>query len=224
MNGEVKRRSYHSALRADQARQTRARVIQAARELFVQQGYASSTIVSVAERAGVSADTVYHVFGSKGALLKAVLDLAVSGDDQPVAVLDRPDPQAMRAEPDQRRQIAMFARGMTGQLERLRPVDDILRTAAASDADAAALRADIQLRQRRAAMTTIAGWIAANGPLREGMDIDRAAAVIWTLTSPEVHQMLRDTWAWNASDYTDWLESSLASALLPGPPAPRQQN
>jgi AcrR family transcriptional regulator len=202
-------------LRDAQARETRRRVVAAARELFLDQGYAATTIAAVARRAQVSPDTVYSAFGSKGALLKEVLDVVVGGDDEDVALLDRADPQAMRAEPDQRTQLAMFAAGSTAQLERVRPLDDILRSAAAVDPVAAELRADIQLRQRRAAMRTVVSWIAAHGPLRNGMSETEAAAIVWTLTSPEVHLMLRDTSGWSPQRYEQWLRETLISSLLP---------
>jgi AcrR family transcriptional regulator len=206
-------RSYTSPLRAAQAQDTRRRVLTAARELFVAQGYPATTIAAVARRAEVSPDTVYSAFGSKTALLKGVLDVVVAGDDEDVAVLDRADPQAMRAEPDQRIQLAMFAAGMTGQLERLRPMDDVLRSAAAVDAAAAELRADLQLRQRRSAIATVVSWVAAHGPLR--LPEEEATAITWTLTSPEVHQMLRDTWEWPRERYEQWLRETLTSSLLP---------
>src|SRR5678815_2284868 len=185
MSESVKRRPYRSPLREDQARLTRRRVTDAARELFLTLGYARTTIARVAAEADVAADTVYHLFRSKRDLLKHVLDVTAAGDDEDVALLERADPQAMRAETDQGRQVAMFATGISAQLERVRPLDDMLRSAAAVDADIAALRDDVQLRQRRQAMTTIAGWIGARGPLRAGMSIDDAGATIWTLTSPE---------------------------------------
>lgn len=188
-----------------------------ARELFLEQGYAATTIAAVAKRAGVSADTIYATVGSKIALLKEVLDVTIGGDDEAVAVLDRAGPQALRAETDQRKQIAMFAAGVTGQLERLRPMDDILRGAAAVDAAAAELRADLQLRQRREAMRALVGWIAANGAFRDGLSADEGAAIVWTLASPEVHAMLRDTWGWPAPRYTEWLRDTLTSSLLPAP-------
>ncbi|MCW2903028.1 MAG: ttgR 2 [Streptosporangiaceae bacterium] len=187
----------------------------AARELFLDQGYAATAIAAVARRAQVSPDTVYSAFGSKVALLKEVLDVVVGGDDERVALLDRTDPQAMRAEPNQRTQLAMFAAGMTAQLERVRPVDDILRSAAAVDPVAAELRADIQLRQRRAAMRTVVSWLAAHGSLRNRMSEEEAAAIVWTLTSPEVHLMLRDTWGWSPQRYEQWLRETLTSSLLP---------
>jgi AcrR family transcriptional regulator len=208
-------RTYTSPLRAAQAQETRRRVVAAARELFLAQGYPATTIAAVAGRAGVAPDTVYSAFGTKVALLKEVLDVAVAGDDADVAVLDRRDPQAMRAEPDQRKQLAMFAAGMTGQLERIRPMDDVLRSAAAVDAAAADLRADLQLRQRRAAISTVISWVSAHGPLRDGLPDDEATAITWTLTSPEVHQMLRDTWGWPRERYEEWLRQTLTRSLLP---------
>ena len=187
-----------------------------ARELFLERGYPATTIAAVARRAGVSADTIYSVFGSKSTLLKEVLDVVIGGDDAQVALLDRAGPQAVRAEPDQRRQLEMFATGITDQLERVRPMDDILRSAAAVDAAAADLRADLQLRQRRESMRTVVAWIAARGPLRDGLSQEDAAAVVWTLTSPEVHLMLRDTWGWSRGRYAQWLQNTLIATLLPG--------
>lgn len=147
-----------------------------------------------------------------------MLDVVIGGDDAESPLLDRADPQAMRAERDQRRQLAMFAAGITRQLERIRPMDDILRSAAAVDSVAADLRADLQLRQRREAMTAIVTWIAAHGPLQEGLSEQDAAAVVWTLTSPEVHQMLRDTWNWTSERYEQWLRETLTASLLPSAP------
>ena len=212
----VKRtREYRSPLREAQARQTRRRVLDAALELFLQQGYPATTIAAVARRAQVSPDTVYSSFGSKPSLLKEVLDVVIGGDDEDVPLLDRPGPQAVRAEPDQRRQLAMFAAGITDQLERVRPVDDILRSAAAVDPAAAELRADLQLRQRRVAMRAVVSWVAAHGSLKERLTEEEAAAIVWTLTSPEVHGMLRDTWGWSRERFEEWLRETLIAALLP---------
>lgn len=209
------KRAYRSPLRQEQSRRTRQAVVAAARDLFLAHGYAATTVQAVAAAAGVATDTVYHLFKSKRGLLKSVLDVTIGGDDDDVALLDRGGPQAVRHEPDQRRQIAMFARGMTEQLERVRPLDDVLRQAAAVDGEISALRDDLQLRQRRAAMVAVVGWIAANGPLREGLTGEDAAAIVWTLTSPEVHQMLREAWGWPRERYESWLQDALTGGLLP---------
>ena len=218
MSDPVKRRGYVSPLRAERARRSRSRIVAAAIRLFLEDGYARTTIAAVASAAGVSADLVFHLFGSKRELLRAAMDASVGGDDRDVPFLERAEPQAMRRETDQRRQIAMFAAGMAGQLERVRPVDDMLRNAAAVDPQIAALREDIQLRQRRQAMTTVAGWLRDRGPFRDDMPVEQAAAVIWTLTSPEVHRMLTVDWAWASPQYQDWLRTTLQATLLPGPP------
>ena len=210
----VKTRRYDSPVRREQARRTRAAVVQAAHRRFLAHGYAATTLAAVARDAGVSVDTVYAVFGSKRGLLDGVMDVNVGGDDEPVAVLERELPQRMRAERDQRTQLAMFATGMAGELERMRPLDDVLRSAAAADPDVAAARHEQNDVQRHHAMTTIVGWIAARGPLRDGLDVATGADLVWTLTSPEVHYMLRETRGWSRRQYEVWLRDTLEHALL----------
>ncbi len=214
MSKPVKRRPYASTLRTEQAAATRTRILESARTLFVDKGYPATTLTQVADAAGVAADTVLHVFGSKKGLLTAVLDVTIGGDEDDVPVLDREGPQAMRRETDQSRQIAMLARGITEQLKRIRPVDDILRSAALVDPDARALRDDLQLRQRREAMTQVVSWVAANGVLKDKMSIDEATDIVWAITSPEVHQLLCDGCGWDADHYQAWLQETLESALL----------
>lgn len=208
------RRPYRSSVRGERARDTKRRVTDAATTHFLEFGYSSTSLAAIAGTAGVSLDTVYKTFGSKIGLLKEVLDVGIGGDDVPVPMLERAGPQALREETDQRVQVRMLAVGVTGQLERIRPLDDILRSAAAVDREAAALREDIQVRQRRTAMRTIVGWIAAHGPLRSGLSVNRAAQVVWTLTSPEVHLLMRDTGGWSAPSYRAWLEQAIADGIL----------
>lgn len=215
------RRSYDSSLRQARARQTRERIVTAARDLFLEHGYPSTTLAGIAQRAGVAEDTVYKTFGNKSQLLKEVLDFVVAGDDEPVAILDRAGPLAMRDEPDQHRQISMLAAGVAGQLERIGPIDRVLRAAAAVDPEAARLRSDQQLRQRRAAMGTMVSWIAAHGPLRQDLSEVDAATTLWTLASPEVHELLRYQSGWTLDHYQRWLTTTMSDALL-GVPS-RQQ-
>lgn len=214
MEQPVKRRTYTSPVRLEKARATRRRVIMAAVRSFLAGGYAATTMAAVAAEAGVSPDTVFHLFGTKRGLLQEAMDVVIGGDDADIALLERAGPQAMREETDQGRQIALLASGMLAQLERLRPVEDMLRSAAAIDPDIAALRADLQLRQRRQAMTAVAGWIAARGPLRGQISVEEAAAVLWTLTGPEVHRMLRTDCGWPPERYERWLRTTLQRTLL----------
>lgn len=207
-------RSYNSPVRQARARATRRRIVAAAEAEFLRHGYSATSIAQVAAAADVSADTIYKGFGSKIGLLKAVLDVAVGGDDEPVAVLERPGPQHLRDEPDVREQLALLARGVAGRLERIRPIDDILRSAAAVDPEAAALRSDVQDRQRYDAMKTIASWLGPADALRAERARGERADTLWALTSPELHELLRTRRRWSAARYEVWLASMLTSALL----------
>jgi AcrR family transcriptional regulator len=207
-------RSYDSKLRKDQARQTRARILDAAQNLFAERGYAATTVDAIAAAAGVATDTVYASFRNKPGVLHSLLDLRVGGDEEPVGVIEREGPQAVRREPSQKRQIAAFAVGVAEILERSRPVDDVMRGAAAVDPDIAALRAGMQ-EARYTNLRQFAGWLAANGPLRGGLTPDDAAAMLWAVASPEVHGLLRVGRGWSTERYRDWLAMTLTRTLLP---------
>lgn len=207
------RRRYDSSLRKAQAGQTRLRILDAAQKLFAQRGYAATTMDSIAAEAGVAADTVYASFGSKAGVLHRLLDVRVGGDDAPVPVLEREGPQAVRAERSQKRQVAGFAAGIAEILERARPVDDIMRSAAAVDPEVAGLRARIQGTRYRN-MERFVTWLAARGPFRGGLGEEEAAAIVWTLASPEVHGLLRREREWSRERYEAWLADTITRTLL----------
>jgi AcrR family transcriptional regulator len=213
--GVKAKRAYDSSLRKQQAGQTRIRILDAAQALFAERGYAASTVETLAAAAGVAVDTVYATFGSKRGVLQALLDVRVGGDQARIDLLDRPGPQAVRREPDPQKQLAAFAADISAIIERARPVDDIIRGAAAVDADIAALRIKAQ-ESRYVNMRRLISWLTANGPLRGGLTEDDAAAIVWTMASPEVHGLLRVARGWSAERYRNWLRESLTRILLPG--------
>jgi len=212
MSEPVKRRPYRSAVRREQAARTRAAIVDAAAELFQQEGYPGTTVRAIAERAGVAPDTVYATFGSKVRVLTAVIDsrLAPAGEHN---VMDRPEVVAVRDEPDQRAKLHRFAADMAAVSGRVRPVYEVLRTAAAAEPDVREVFDEME-RHRLANMRRFAGWLAERGLLAVGED--RAAEVIWALASPDVARMLCDVRGWSAAEYAGWLESTLARILLPG--------
>ncbi|WP_169914751.1 TetR/AcrR family transcriptional regulator [Rhodococcoides yunnanense] len=214
MSDDVKR-SYNSALRREQAEATRLRIIRSARTLFLERGFAKTSVPAIAAAAEVSADTIYHVFTNKRTLLEQLVGLDIGGDEDPTPIMERPPALAVRDAADQRTQIHLFAAGIAQQVARIRPVDDILIGAAAVDSSIAELRSDIQDRQRRSAMTRIASWIAERGPL--AVDIETAGTTIWSLTSPEMHRMLCDRSGWSTDRYAHWLTHTLTSVLLGEP-------
>lgn len=206
-------RRYVSGVRQDQARRTRIRILEAAHRLFTKNGYARTTIERIAAEAGVAIDTVYAIFGSKRAILSGLMERQVGGDDQAIPMLDRPGPQSVRRELNQRRQLARFVAGVTDAIERSRPIDDIMRSAAAIDPEISALRGSIQ-EERFRNMTTLVRWLRANGPLRGERSVEEAGAIVWTLTSPEVHRLLRIERGWSSERFRDWLGDTLARTLL----------
>lgn len=213
MKKTVKTRTYSSPRRAAQARETRRAILRAATTLFGERGYPKTTIAAIADAANVSADTIYKTFGTKAALLKEVMDVAIGGDDEEVKLLDRPGPRQIMAETDQRRGLDLFAADISAQVERVRPADDMLVSASYVDPAAKQLRDDLHHRQRREAMGAVLDWIARNGPLTS--DRDEGAATLWVLTSPEVNRLLRDGWGWDEQRYAAWLRTMLERSLLP---------
>ena len=213
-NVKGQRRRYDSVLRQEQARQTRARILDAAQTLFSERGYANTTMEAIAGGARVATDTVDATFRNKQGVLHALLDVRVVGDELPIGVLDREGPQAVRVDRSQARQIARFTEDVTGILERARPVDDIMRGAAAVDPDIAALRTRMQ-EGRYDNMRQLVSWLTANGPLRDGMSEEDAATIAWAVASPEVHGLLRVGRGWTQERYREWLAATLTRTLLP---------
>lgn len=206
---EGKKRPYRSALRDQQAALTRERILDAAEARFTTEGYGRTTIASIAEVAGVAVDTVYAVFGAKARVLTAVIDRRLAPTS--ANVTDRDEAQAVRDEPDPRRQLQLFARDMAAVSTRVRPIYEILRTAAAVEAEMAAVHAEMDGYRLRN-MTTVAGWITARAPLR--VDTARAGEIIWALASPDVGRLLCDIRGWTEAEHAEWLEQAFVDTLL----------
>ncbi len=208
------RRPYRSTLRAEQARLTRRNILDAAEQLFLSDGYGATTITAIAAAADVSVDTVYTAFGSKRGVLTTLMDVRVAGDDSPVALLDRGQPEALAAEPDPRQRARLVAEGITDVHERARRIDDLMLSAAGSDPEIAALRTDVQQRQRLEGMRRTVRALTASGQLRAGLDEKHATDILWTIAGPDVHRLLRSQRDWTADVYRDWLADSITRLLL----------
>jgi TetR/AcrR family transcriptional regulator of autoinduction and epiphytic fitness len=207
-------RRYDATRRLEQARQTRQTITEAARKLFVERGYAGATISAIAQEAGVAAETVYASFGSKRAILFHLVDVSVVGDDQPVALLDRPFVHETEQEPDQRQQIGMFARQMCAVMERMAPIFDVMHTAAKTEPDIAEMRAAM-LHERRQGMMHFVWAVAAHGPLREGLNLKKATDSVFALSSGEMFTVLTADLDWSSDQYVAWLTETLIATLLP---------
>ncbi len=207
------KRPYNSKRRQAQALETRRQILAAARKLFLERGYSGATIEAIAQEAEVAAETVFAVFGNKRTLLARVMDVAVGGDDQPIPLLQRPGPQAVLALADPAQFLQRFTADISGILVRVAPLFDVLRAAAKVEPDMAELLGNL-LDERLRNMETVAAHLRSIAQLQPGMDGTRAAETIWSLTSPELFNLLVGERGWSREEYARWLADALVRVLL----------
>jgi len=215
-----KNRTYSSTLRADQARQTRRRIVDAAAELFAEHGYAGTTIDAVATAAGVSRKTVFDSVGGKAQLMKLAYDFAIVGDDEPVPLADRPEMRAMLAEPDYGKRLAMYASLVVGIDRRLSSAWRAFEGAATSDPEAAKFYVAM-VQQRRQAMREAAQMFADAGALRPDLDVEVAADLMWFYNDPSLYDKLVRQRGWSVDRFQAWLGEALQVQLLVKAPSVR---
>src|SRR5262245_44816794 len=211
MADAVKRR-YDNSRRQAQVRDTMLKVIDAAKRLFIEHGYPATTIEAIAEAADTPLPTLYRLFGSKRALLAAVLDASFGGDDRPVAFGDRPAVRAALAEPDPATMVRAFARIVRELMDRSSAIQHVLATAAQVDAEAAGLLAEIR-RQRYTGQARIVAALDARGALDPDLDTAEAADIVYAVMSPDVHWILTTERGWPADRYERWITRSLGALL-----------
>ncbi|HET7311177.1 MAG TPA: helix-turn-helix domain-containing protein [Mycobacteriales bacterium] len=208
------KRPYDNSRRQAQARATRLRILEAARALFIENGYPATTLDAIAHAADTSPPTLYRLFSSKQALFKEVLDVTFGGDDQPIGFGDRPDVKAARSESDPLALIHAFARIGREFMERSSPIMHALATAAHVDPDAAQLQEDIKA-QRHAGQSRIVQALSTLNALDPGLTTSEAIDMTYALMSPDVHRTLTVDRGWTADQYEHWLARSLQLLLRP---------
>ena len=214
MPSTVKRsRTYNSSRRQDQARQTRAAVLDAATRAFLADGYTTTTVPAIAAEAGVSVETVYKAFGNKAGLLKAVFDVAIVGDDEPIPLSERDMVSRIQAEPDGAKKLRIYCTAYVKRAARAVPVQLLVRQAAAADTGAAEVQRQLQ-EERLTGMTAFAGHLSDAQVLRKGVTIAEARDVLWLFTSPEVYERLVMERGWALNRFGAWLTRQLIAALL----------
>jgi TetR/AcrR family transcriptional regulator, regulator of autoinduction and epiphytic fitness len=207
-------RTYRSPLRDEQVRGTRRAVVAAAHDLFVEHGYAATTIDAVAERAGVSRKTVFSAVGGKAVLLKLALDWALAGDDEPVPLADRPEVRQERRETDPRALVRRWAHRLSVIESRVARLALVMAAAADADPEVDKVHQDSE-RGRRGGARAFVTRLGEIGGLREGVGIDQAAAVAGVISEPLVYQRLVVEAGWSVEAYATWMEDAVVAALLP---------
>ncbi len=199
--------------RAEKSRLTKRRIVAAAADLFLDQGYGATTLDQVAARADVAVQTVYFHFGNKATLLKEALDVAAVGDDEPVALLDRPWLQALTAEPDPVRVIDLWTIGGLEIMQRVAPLLAVIRGTVGTDADLAA-QWDLNESQRRTAFRALADVLADRAALRPGLAVEDAADVAFLISSAENYMVATRTLGWTPEQWRRITATLLAQSLL----------
>ncbi len=213
MRKPKKRRPYDASRRQRRAVESREHVLDVARRLFAERGYAETTMEAMATEGEIAVPTLYAAFQSKRGVLSALLNRLVSGEPGEPPILQSAGARTVLAEPDPRRALALFARDMSRIQERVGPTYEVMKNAARTEADVAELFARAQ-QNRFANLAAVAAQLSARGGLRKGLTVEEAGRTIWVLASPEVRQMLVTHAQWSSERYRVWLEDTLAAALL----------
>lgn len=204
--------TYDNTTRAASARATRARVLRAAHESFVERGFAGTTIRHVADEAEVSQETIYKAFGGKAGLLKAVYDTTLVGDDGDLPLAQRPEALAVAAATDPVEAVTAYAELAQAISTRLDPLLRVVLGSRDTDTALASFARQIDQERRRGSAMWVERWHAA-GWLREGLDVEKAADVVCALNSNEPRWLLSD-FGWTPDEITAWLTDTLCHALL----------
>lgn len=217
MADDVKpKRRYESKRRLEQAQGTRRAILDAAQRRFDEHGYAMATVAEIASDAGVATKTVYLAFESKSGVLRALWNLLLRGerDDRPITeqrwyreVLEEGDPE---------RQLRLNARNSAQGKRRISSILEVIRSAASTDPEIDVLWQRIQSEYREN-QRAIVERLAERGALSPGLDLDRAADVLWTINHPNTWQLLVVQRGWTSEQYEQWTGDAACRELLAQP-------
>jgi len=214
VNHAKPRRRYQSPVRTDGARRTQQAIVTTASRLFIERGFAATSLADIATAAGVARPTVFAAFGSKAALLRRVLDQALAGDDAPVAVADRPwfrpvwDATTPAAVLDAYAEVCLVIARRAAQLF------ETVRRATDDAPEAAELWNTLQDNRRAGAMMVIE-QIQKFGSLAPALDTETATDILWIFNDPAHYAALVSQRGWTEHTFRRWLASTMRSALLP---------
>ncbi|MEW2516010.1 helix-turn-helix domain-containing protein [Streptomyces sp. NPDC046870] len=203
------RRPYDSRRRQQAAHRNRAAILAAGRELLFRDGYQATTVRAVAERAGVSPETLYKAFGGKPGLVKALWDVTLAGDDEPLTMAERPQLQAVLATRDAHAKLRLYAAFVRGVHERLAALSALLAQAGPEAGQVLAASEE----ERLTGVSAFVAHLAEAGVLPPDADTARLADSWWALTGPHLYTQLTAGRGWDTDTYEDWLTGMLASAL-----------
>lgn len=207
------RRGYDNSARQEAARHTRARILSAARELLLEGGYSRLTIAALADAAVVSPQTIYNSIGGKAEVLKACYDVTLAGDDEPVAIRDRPEFLAMFDTPDASTFLGRYAAWARLVSERVAPILGAVSQPGVGDSGAQVFAETIEQERRIGTTHAMTQLRDAHG-LPEHLSLERTVDISWTLNAPEIYDRLVHRCGWTPAEYEGWLADQLRASLL----------
>jgi AcrR family transcriptional regulator len=211
-------RTYSSPLRAEQAQATRRRILDAARAQFLDAGWTATTVKVIADAAAVAPATVYAVFGTKRAVLSALIDEAIAGV---IPELEDPDGwSAIIGHPDPRQRARRLVPLLAAALPRVEPFERVVREGARADEEIAGLARDL-LQWRRANAMRIVDVLAGQDGLRPGLSREEAADLVFALGGPEVYHLLVGIRGWSPEQFDAHL-ADLLGRLIGSPGLPQE--
>lgn len=199
--------------RREKAAATRRSILEAAQQLFSENGYAGTTMQAIADEANVAVQTVYFVFHTKGELLRQLILSAGGRPDEPTETMDRDWVEEAMTDSDGRRSIALMVEHGNDIYARVAPFWEAIRHGASTEPEVAETWQSI-VEQRRLGIRQIVESIAAQGRLREGLSIDHAADIVYGLHRPETLAVFVVEREWLLEDYKEWSYDLLCHQLL----------
>lgn len=198
--------------KGEKSRQTRRQILQAAGDLFVDQGYGATTLQSIADRAGVAVQTIYFAFGNKPSLLKELVDITIAGDDEPIPTMQRSWFLDALAADTAQAQLRAHVRGSCDVLQRVAPIMEMLRAAGVQDPGLASMwqqesnpRLDVQAAAARS--------LVAKPGAKANLSAEHAADVLFGLLSPELYLLLTHDRGWGSQRWEQWVYDTLCAQL-----------
>ncbi len=199
--------------RRTRGKATRARIVTAATKLFIRDGYLATTMAAIAAEAEVAVQSLYLSFGGKLGILKAVLDVAIVGDDEPVPLLERDWVQQLAATPNGPQAVRLLVREVRHMFTRKYPIYAALHAAAASDAGELLAK---DKRDRRAGVGVIAAYLSQKPGFTPDLSVEMAGDVIYGLASEDHYGLLVADCGWTPEAWERWCADTLVSILFPG--------
>lgn len=207
------KRSYTSPRRQAQAEATRRDILDAAQRLFEDQGYPATTMAQIAQEAGVALKTVYLAFDTKSGLLRALWNVLLRGDDESRPVSEQDWYRQVLDEADPERRLRLNARNSAAGKQRISGILEVIRSAAPSDRDIAALWERIQ-SEYHANQRAIVEPLHEQSRLRPELELDQATDILWTINHPNTWQLLVVDRGWTPEQYEQWAGDLACGQLL----------